>query len=981
METAPEASVSLAFGRFQVLPHRRELLADGLPLKLGGRAYDVLMALIEARGAVVSKDALIARVWSGQVVEENALQAQISMLRAALGPARELIRTVTGRGYQFTGEIRAQSETSDARAGRAPAEPGSGTSPTNLPVLVSELIGRDDDLRETIGLVTAHRLVTLTGPGGIGKTRLALAVARELLAHFTDGVWLAELSPLVDPGLIPTTVATAAELELGAGTPSVAHVAHALTGNCLLVLDTCEHVIDGAAAMAEALVRANPAAHVMATSREPLMAEGERIFPVSPLAVPAEDAPDGDDVRQYGAVRLFLERARGTDSRFVPDRAAMAVIGAVCRRLDGLPLAVELAAARITTLGVHELAARLDDRFDLLAGGRRTALPRHQTLRATLDWSFDLLPSLERVILCRLAIFAGPFGLNEARAIVASAGLPASEVVAGVANLVEKSLVAAIMEDTGARYRMLDTTRAYAREKLSDSGELQDVARSHADFFLTSLQRAEPEQGELNPMPQRLAEYRRDIYDVRTALDWAFSPLGNANVGVALTIASERLWFGLSLMEEYSRRVETALLRLRADASGDTRLEMRLSAARGAALYYANGPGPDVCAAWTDVLTAAEKLGDAEYRLRAFWGLWSHHAGSGELRTALKLAQRLSSLPSEQVGPTGQLIGERLLGTTQYFLGDLSSARRHLDKILGLNPAATDQSHPNTNRFEWSRHSSARGSLIPVLWLQGFPDQAIFMAQNYVEEARRTGHPISLCWALYAACPIAIASGDLVTAERLVTMLLEHTARHAPGFLQACAHGFQGELLIKRGDVLDGIQCSRLALDELRASGFALRCPAILGALAEGLAAAGRATEGLLAIEEALTQCERSDEKWNLAELLRIKGELLLLEETSEATAAAENHMLQGLDCARRQGALSWELRCANSLARMQKEQQRIDQAHELLSTVYHRFTEGFETADLKTAKALHSALQERRHGASSDSSQAEGTTGPAAQR
>ena len=370
MVAGADLPASVGFGRFRVLPHRREMMTDGKPIKLGGRAFDILTALIEARGAVVTKHALMQRVWPGRVVEENNLQSHIAALRAVLGPDRDLIRTVSRRGYQFIGEIRAFSEAGDERASRGPEKAKSGAlAPTNVPEPVSELIGRDDELAEVVNLIGAHRLVTLTGVGGIGKTRLAVALARELRPHFADGVWLAQFSPLADPKLVPATVAAAVGLELG-GEASVQSVAQGLAGRrLLLVLDTCEHVIEIAASMAEAALRAGSELRILATSRESLKAEGEWVYPVSPLAVPTADVEQGD-LFEYGAIRLFLERARAADPRFAPDRPLVALIAAICRRLDGIPLAIELAAARAAGLGVEGLAARLDDRFRLLTGGQ-----------------------------------------------------------------------------------------------------------------------------------------------------------------------------------------------------------------------------------------------------------------------------------------------------------------------------------------------------------------------------------------------------------------------------------------------------------------------------------------------------------------------------------------------------------------------------------------------------------------------------------
>jgi DNA-binding winged helix-turn-helix (wHTH) protein len=277
MDPAP-APAAIEFGRFSVLPHRRELLAEGRPVELGGRAFDVLMVLIEASGALVGKDALMNCVWPERIVGENSLQAQISALRRAFGADRDLIRTIAGRGYQFTGEIRTGSARTDAQAAAGMPEPAPTPSrpPINLPEPVSELIGRDAELDEVLDISASHRLVTLTGAGGIGKTRLGFEAARHLLPRFADGVWAIELAPLSDPELVPVTVATALGLELASGTASPVSVATALRSRRLmLVLDNCEHVIDTAAQMAEALLRASPAARVLATSREPLRVEGE----------------------------------------------------------------------------------------------------------------------------------------------------------------------------------------------------------------------------------------------------------------------------------------------------------------------------------------------------------------------------------------------------------------------------------------------------------------------------------------------------------------------------------------------------------------------------------------------------------------------------------------------------------------------------------------------------------------------------------
>src|SRR5947207_15088755 len=505
MDTASETSAAVAFGRFLVVPRRRELLADGQPVKLGGRAFDVLLALIEARGAVITKDALMTRVWPDRIVEENALQSQISALRMALGADRDLVRTVSGRGYQFIGEVRPVPSAGDnAGAAAVATKPASAVPMTNLPEPVSELIGRDDEIGEILSLAAAHRLVTLTGAGGIGKTRIALALARELLPHFTDGVWLAEFSPLNDPGLVPATVAAALGLEPGGGEISVQRVAQMLTGRqLLLVLDTCEHVIEATAALAEAVLRAGSTVHILATSREPLQVEGEWVFPVPPLAVPVENADSQDDPLQYGAVRLFIERARAAVPHFAPDRRDAALIAAICRRVDGIPLAIELAASRAATLGIEELATHLEDRLRLLSSGRRTALPRHRTLRATLDWSYGLLTEDEQAFFRTLGIFAGGFTVEAAAGVASNTPVDAID---RLADLVTKSLVVADVGEAKPRFRLLDTTRAYAIEKLDESGDRKRIARRHAEHYRNLFQRAEA-ASEMRPAAEWLAEY------------------------------------------------------------------------------------------------------------------------------------------------------------------------------------------------------------------------------------------------------------------------------------------------------------------------------------------------------------------------------------------------------------------------------------------------------------------------------------------
>ncbi len=949
MVAGADLPASVGFGRFRVLPHRREMIADGKPIKLGGRAFDILMALIEARGAVVTKDVLMGRVWPGRVIEENNLQSQITALRAVLGPDRDLVRTVSGRGYQFTGKIRPLSEAGDEHASLGPekAELGALAS-TNVPEAVSELIGRDDELAEVVNLIGAHRLVTLTGTGGIGKTRLAVALARELRPHFADGVWLVQFSPLADPKLVPAAVAAAVGLELG-GEASVQSVARGLAGRrLLLVLDTCEHVIEIAASMAEAALGAGSKLRILATSRESLKADGEWLYPVPPLAVPTADVEQGDFC-EYGAIRLFLERTRAADPRFAADRPLVELIAAICRRLDGIPLAIELAAARAVALGVEGLAARLDDRFRLLTGGRRTALPRHQTLRATLDWSYELLTEPERVILRRLAVFAGPFSLRATIAVAAAPETELAPVVESLASLVAKSLVTTEGDGAVARYRLLDTTRAYAIEKLEESGESDVTARRHAEHCAGLFARAEAEW-ETRPTAEWLGVYGHQIDNLRVALDWAFSSVGDASVGVALTAAAVPLWMHLSLLEECRGWVERALAAIDAGTGRDAHREMRLHAALAQSLMYGRGAVSEIGTIGTKALEIAERLDDVEYQLRSIWGLWSFHISAGQQRVALSLAQRFHTLVATRSDPNDRLMGERMIGGSQYYLGDLLSARLHLERVL-VHDAALAQRWQFV-RFQVDPSTDARAFLARVLWLQGLTDQAMRTAESSLEDARATNHATSLGNALaVAACPIALWAGDLVAAENYVQMLLDHSARHVLGRWRAFGRCYQGLLVIQRGDVNAGLRLLRATFADPATAGSAARLFAFL--ISAASRHAGQIADGLPAIEEAIGRSEHTEERWLIAELLRVKGETLLWRGAPGAAAEAESHFRRALDLARLQSALSWELRAATSLARLWRDQARGKAAHELLASVYDRFTEGFTTADLRAAKSL----------------------------
>jgi predicted ATPase/DNA-binding winged helix-turn-helix (wHTH) protein len=928
------------FGRYKIVPARREVLVDGKPLPLGDRAFDVLMQLVEARGALVSKNELMKAVWPGQIVEENALQAQISALRKAFGAEHDLIKTVAGRGYQFTAEVRV-----------APSTPIAASSVQHS---ISELIGRDEQLQQVVDLLTRQRLVSLCGPGGIGKTRLAMEVAHLLLERFAGKVCIAKLAPLAHSRLVAGTVANALGLTLAGGRVTAERIAVAIAAEpILLVLDNCEHVIDAAAQLAETLLHHTVSTHLLVTSTEPLRLDGEFVYRVPSLELPTEEAAP-HDVMHTGSFRLLLARLRESDPQFVPDDTVLSTMASICRRLDGIPLALELAASRAAALGIDVVSSRLDDRFQILTGGKRTAMPRHQTLRATLDWSYDLLSESERVILRRLSVFAGAVQLSVAARVVAGDELTETELLDGIGNLVSKSLV---MRDTATRtYRLLESTRAYAREKLSLSGELATIRRRHAEQYRDLFQQAELDW-ESQPTSHWLTTYEPYLDDLRAALDWAFSVVGEERAAIDITACAVPLWFHLSLVEECLARVEEALERIPSAKDLSDHRIMQLHATHGWSLMYTTGPARETGEAWNDALKLAERLGNTDYQLRGLWGLWAGNINNGEFTAALELAQRFRHVSENSSEPTDMLVGARMTAQSLHFLGKQSEALVLIEDMLRRYEPPHRRSH--VVRFQFDQRVTARITLSRVLWLRGKIDQALRQVETGIDEALSLSHSLSLGNLLaQAACPVTLLAGQLDLAERYIEMFIERATTNALYVWRIYGHCFRGMLSIRRGDLTGGLVQLSEAIDQLRQAKFVQYLTAFLLAQAEGLAQAKRVDQALEATNEALARVERSNERWCLPELLRMQGELALLRTQTASQSDAERHFKQAIDLARLQGALSWELRGVTSLARLYKVQGRLAHGREILEPVLHTFTEGLGSQDVTSAATLLQTLQ-----------------------
>jgi predicted ATPase/DNA-binding winged helix-turn-helix (wHTH) protein len=480
------AEPELSFGPFRLLPAQRLLLEGDKPVRVGSRALDILIALVERAGQVVGKNELVARVWPNTFVEESNLKFQVGELRRRLGDGHggnRYLATIPGRGYSFVAPLGQAREPAPP-----PPKAASARGLHNLPVLLTRLIGRADTVGKLAAQLPRQRFMTIVGPGGIGKTSVALAVAEELLGAYENGVWLIDLAPLGDARLVPTALATALGLDKLSENPLPGLITSLRDKKMLLVLDNCEHVIDAAATLAVEILKGARGVHILATSREPLRAEGEWVMRLPALKVPSGAAPlTAAEALDYSAIQLFNERVEATIDGFVLSDAEVPAVSEICRRLDGTPLALELAAAQVAVFGIKGLAALLDDRLAVLSRGWRTALPRHQTLRAAIDWSYDLLPAIEQTVFRRLGVFQGSFTVETAAGVAADERITAADVIESVASLAGKSLVAPDVSGDVTHYRLLETTRSYALDKLGDGGEAEQTARRHAEFLRAAL--------------------------------------------------------------------------------------------------------------------------------------------------------------------------------------------------------------------------------------------------------------------------------------------------------------------------------------------------------------------------------------------------------------------------------------------------------------------------------------------------------------
>jgi predicted ATPase/DNA-binding winged helix-turn-helix (wHTH) protein len=555
-----EQTEEYVFGPFRLIPHRHELLRDGVPVALGSRPIELLCALVAADGAMVTKQALFERIWPRHVEADSSIWAAVSAIRRALGPGGDgtpYIVSVASRGYRFAAPV-TRRVTKDAAPATAPAPPQTATLPGNLPQSLGSLIGRDNEIARCLGLMAQSRLVTITGTGGVGKTRMALALGAAAAERYADGVWLVELATLATPELVPETIAALFGLNVPAGRTAIQVVANYLRQKgVLLILDNCEHIVAEAARVAETILESCALVAILATSREPLKLLHEQTYRLPSLGLPDRgDRVTAEQALGHAAIRLFAARAGLAVHGFTVTDDIAPVVASICRRLDGIPLAIELAAARLRVLNPRELLDRLDRRFDLLTDGSRTVLPRHQTLTALIDWSWDHLTEDERLLFTRLGSFGSSFTIESAEAVAGAAPLTAAAILDLLTGLVDKSLVTVDAGGAVTRYRMLEMTRAYAADRLATA----EAAACHRRLAIHLASALEQGAADYQRVPTRewIDRWAPELDNLRAALDWAFGPGAEPALGVRLVAHAVDLWYETFLFPELRRAVERA---------------------------------------------------------------------------------------------------------------------------------------------------------------------------------------------------------------------------------------------------------------------------------------------------------------------------------------------------------------------------------------------------------------------------------------
>ncbi|MFJ3049892.1 ATP-binding protein [Pseudomonas nitroreducens] len=923
MTPEPVATVEtvLHFGPYQIFPTSRMILEAGRPLRLGQRALDILLALLERAGQVVSKGELLARAWPGQDIDEGNLRVHMTALRKALGDGqngRRFIVTVALRGYSFVEPL-----TISAQSTPAPGDVQSADH--NLPPRRNRLLGREAELERLVAELPRRRCISLVGSGGIGKTSLALQAAERFIGRYPHGIRMLDLTPLQDARPLNSTLACALGIPGLAG-ESLEHIcAQVADRQMLLLIDNCEHLVEAAAHLVECLLRHAPQIHILATSRESLRATGEHILPLRPLSCPPAQVGSVEDALAYPAVALLIERARETHEDFEFRAADLPRVGEICRRLEGIPLALELAAGHL---------GQADGNIDALLQGGYLDLPlqsdesagRHEHLRAMLDWSYALLGPAEQFCLRRLSVFRGSLTLDSIAAVLGQpVDLGAAFLL--VNHLTAKSLLTTEIRSDEVTYRLLEPTRLYALEKLQCAGELHEARERHLELCQSAMQAAQNEW-ERSASQGWLKQHSPWLADVRAALDWGLHAEVRHSQAIHLAASSSPLWQELSLLHEYGPYVSAALGLLSAESASSLELAMRLELALGNTTYH-DVRNSQANEAFQNARFLARQIGDRNGELTALSGGLAVLLWAGQYQQAAEQSLHFDRLSDGQ----GEMLATsalRLKVLALHYAGDQLRAQAVGEAVLQRL-----EQHRRANRFapclgvQYDQQVASLATQARTLWLRGLPEQAERMATQAIELACEMDHSASIAYSLaVAGCVIAFYNGEFDKARSRVRQMIEVAERYrVPLFTDWARHYAQA----MRFDEADSATAPAVGLvrDIVQTLG-------------------GRP---LPADQAQLMRARTGAAGWCAPEILRNEAVVLLERGDRESLLGAETLLARALVLAQEQGAQAWELRSATCLAELWNAQGKQESAHQLLAPIYQRFTEGFDLPDQRRAR------------------------------
>ena len=904
----------LRFGRFELDTAQRKLTESGNALQLGGKAFDILAILAKSAGEVVSKETLLAKVWPDTTVEEGALRVHLVTLRKLLGDrtSGRYIENVPGRGYVFVMPVEGSGVGSVNHAAARPVLQKS------FPRLTERLIGRDEFVAETAALLSTNRLVTISGAGGVGKTSVALAAAEIVSA--SREVLFVDIASLSEEKQIAPTMASLLGLSVVIDNAEHA-VLEALAGrDLLLLLDNCEHVISKVAVIVEDILAIARKVSVLATSREPLRIGGERIRQLPSLPVPPEDSPQSS-LLKYPAVELFVDRVMlSSELEDFDNPETLAAAASIVRRLDGIPLAIELAASGVANLGLTHLIGSLSDPLTVLRRGRRTAPPRQQTLRATLDWSFDGLTDKERLLFEYCAMFAGAFS-TEAALTLCTGVMPEEDFYEAFDGLFLKSLFSVSGGD--GKYRLLQTTRSYALDKVKKGTQASLLHAAHADYCEKALANAARDWSTL-VTAEWMRLYSDLIHDIRSAIHWSFESIEAAELGMRLAANSKILWIQLGLMNEQIQVLDEALKRIPGTRYEGTETELDLRLSKGSALYHVQGYSKDGDALYEidraiEIATATGNLSKCIQANAARTSLLCSH---GRYRDAIDAALALR----DENPQVSSHVFSAMLEHNYFFNGELARARAGLEGSLDDGSGSIRRTANAGLGFD--QRISGLAVLVFVEFLEGNMVTAMDRLEKSVREAEELGYSIASCLLLMlSAFPMASLAGRHSQASEYLDkaegLAKQQRLIRWQQWISSYRNGLFGD------DNHGGLEKELSGAVGLRLEYFVV--------IAGGLA---RKTH----IERAL----QGDAGWCRPELLR----LLAIAEFPTDPELARRIAGDAVALSQKMVATFWELRCLMTKYELSSRAEQPGIVDDIEAAI-GKFEPGSKTADLDRAKDL----------------------------